>query len=749
MKIQTLIDLTIDRARKENAEHVLPEHLAYELLLIPEIQASLISFGLKDIEKALYDLENHTRKSAGSFSSNPTPSNMFEIIIKRAIAQALLESKKTPSSVDVFYSLLKESDITAVKLLKKQGLNVDAMISFHQGSISATSPVKDKSKISNTSGSFEKTKINPTKDGEKVLITKNLDSYTENYINSAKTGLFMPCIGREKEIEQITHTLMRKTKNSILLVGAAGVGKSTIVEGFAKRIVDGNVPDDLKQLKVFSLDVNNIIAGAKHHGSFEERIKNIIDELQLVGNSVLFIDELQTIIGAGGSGNLDLATILKTAVSRGKVKIIGCVTEEDYRKYVDKDRALTRRFFKVDVNEPSAEECKEILKGVVPVLEKYYDVKISGAAIDMAVDLSIRYIFDRNLPDKAIDLIDSATARAKLNYKGKKQLTIFDTNIAEEVSKFVKVSDLVLSENEKTRLINLKTRLEEKIFGQENAVDKLVNTIYVSKSGLRSSEKTIANLLFQGPTACGKTEMARELARNLGLELVRFDLSTYQDKFTLSALIGSPPGYIGYSDGRAGDGLLINAIEKNPNCVLLLDEIEKAHPDVLNILLQVMDYGMLTSSAGKTVNFRNVILIMTSNIGAELEEKNRIGFGNIDNSDKFEENFKQFFRPEFRSRLDAVVKFNKLGYSQMEKIVVKVFAELAATMKKSNISVSLSPNALKYLTDKCYNATQGARIVSSLIDDEIKTKLSKILIHEEKPNDTYLIDCVDGLLIVI
>jgi ATP-dependent Clp protease ATP-binding subunit ClpA len=748
MKIQTLIDLTIDRARKENAEHVLPEHLACELLLIPEIQASLISFGLKDVEKALYELESYTRKTTGTFSNNPTPSNMFEIVIKRAIAQALLESKKTPSSVDVFFSLLKESDTTAVKILKKQGLNIDAMLSFHQGSIATTSPAKDKAKTT-PSGSFEKTKINSTKEGEKGLITKNLDTFTENYINSAKAGAFMPCVGREKEIDQIVHTLMRKTKNSILMVGSAGVGKSTIIEGFAKRIVDGNVPDSLKDLKIFSLDVNNIIAGAKHHGSFEERIKNILDELQLVGNSVLFIDELQTIIGAGGSGNLDLATILKTAVSKGKVKVVGCVTEEDYRKYVDKDRALTRRFFKIEVNEPSESECKEILKGVSTVLEKYYDVKISSTALDTAIDLSVRYMFDRNLPDKAIDLVDSATARAKLNYKGKKPITITSENIAEEISKFVKISDLVLSENEKTRLTNLKSRLEQKIFGQPVAIEKLVDTIYVSKSGLRSSEKTIANLLFQGPTACGKTELARELAKNLGLELVRFDLSAYQDKFTLSALIGSPPGYIGYGDGRAGDGLLVTAIEKNPSCVLLLDEIEKAHPDVLNILLQVMDYGMLTSSAGKTVNFRNVILIMTSNIGAEFEEKQRIGFGSVDNSDKFDENFKQFFRPEFRSRLDAVVKFNKLGYIQIEMIVSKAFSELAAMMKKYDISITLSDNALKYLSEKAHSHGNGARIVNSLIDVEIKTKLSKVLIHEEKPKSEYLVDFVDNSIVVI
>jgi len=717
----------------------LPEHLACELLLIPEIQSILLSFGLKYIEKSLYELENHTKKSVGSFTSDPSPSNVFEIIIKRSIAQALLENKKTPMSLDVFYSLLRESDTNAVKILKKQGLNVDKLLEFHQNSQAMTSPVKEKPKSNGPS--YDKSKT--TKDSEtKPSLTKNLDVYTENYITATKTGSFMPCIGRENEIDKIIQTLTRKTKNSVLLVGPAGVGKSTIVEGFTKRVVDDNVPEVLKNIKVFSLDVNNIIAGAKHHGSFEERIKNIIDELQTVGNSVLFIDELQTIIGVGGSGNLDLATILKTAVSRGRVKLIGCVTEEDYRKYIDKDRALSRRFFKVDVAEPTKEECKKIIKGISPSLEKHYDVKINDSAIDMAIELSMKYIFDKNLPDKAIDLLDSTTAKSKINYKGKKQLVITEEQVAKEITNFTKIPEVILSENEKTRLMNLKSRLSEKIFGQEQAIEKLSNVIYVSKSGLRNDYKTVANLLFQGPSAVGKTELSKELAKNLGLELVRFDLSAYQDKFTLSALIGSPPGYVGYGDGRAGDGLLISAIEKNPSCVLLLDEVEKAHPDVLNILLQVMDYGSLSSASGKSVNCRNIILIMTSNIGSEAGEKQRIGFGEAsgDNSDRFDEEYKRFFRPEFRSRLDAVVKFNKLGYEQIEKVVIKFFDELVDTLKKNNIEAVLTPKALKYLSDKAFNSNSGARIVGTLIDEEIKTKIATILVHTEKPNEKYTVD---------
>lgn len=745
MKIQTLIDLTIDRAKKENAEHVLPEHLAYELLLIPEIQTALISFGLKDIEKALKELESYTRKISSHSSVDPVSSNVFEIIIKRSIAQALLESKKAPTDTDVLYSLLRESDIAAVRILKKQGLNIETLLSFHQGSQAATVP--------ETSSLYDKSKtLRTTKEAAaKAAITKNLDTFTENFIQIAKQGTFMPCIGREKEIEKIIHTLTRKTKNSTILVGPAGVGKTTIVEGLAQRILDGNVPDALKNLKIYSLDVNNLIAGAKHHGSFEERIKNVIDEIQLVGNAVLFIDEMQTIMGVGGSGNLDLATILKTAISRGRIKLIGCVTEEDYRKYIDKDRAVTRRFFRIDVAEPTIEESKQILKGLIPSLEKHYNVKISDAAANTAVELSAKFIFDKFLPDKAIDLLDSAVAKTKINYTGKKMLVISDANVAKEITNFTKIPEVILSENEKTRLIHLRERLAEKIFGQETAIDKITKAIYVSKSGLRSSDKTIANMLFQGPTACGKTELAKELAKNMGIDLVRFDLSAYQDKFTLSALIGSPPGYVGYGDGKAGEGLLVTAIEKNPACVLLLDEVEKAHPDVLNILLSVMDYGHLTSASGRSVNCKNIILIMTSNIGAASEEKQRIGFGvggGDDNSDKFEEAYKNFFRPEFRSRLDAVVKFNKLGYPQMELVVKKFFAELAATVKKSDITISLSDNALKYLTEKSYSNKSGARIVGTIIDQEIKTPLAEILIHAEKPKSKYVVD-YDGKSITV
>ena len=749
LKIQTLIDLTVDRAKKENAEHVLAEHLACELLLIPEIQTALISFGLKDIEKALYELENYTRKSAGHFSSDPVSSNVFEIIIKRSIAQALLESKKTPTDTDVLYSLLRESDSTAVKILKKQGLNVDTLLSFHQGSQVATVP---KEKAKDSSSLYDKSKnLRTSKEAEsKAAPTKNLETFTENFVQAAKTGSFMPCIGRELEIDKIIHTLTRKTKNSIILVGPPGVGKTTIVEGLAQRIVDGQVPDVLKDLKIYYLDVNNIIAGAKHHGSFEERIKNIIDEMQMVGNAVLFIDEMQTIMGVGGSGNLDLATILKTAISRGRIKLIGCVTEEDYRKHLDKDRAVTRRFFRIDVPEPSEDEAKKILKGLVPSLEKHYNLKINDTAVNTAVELSAKFIFDKYLPDKALDLLDSAIAKTKINYKGKKALIISDEHVAKEITNFTKIPEVILSENEKTRLVNLRERLAEKIFGQEAAIDKVVKAIYVSKSGLRTNDKTVANLLFQGPTASGKTQLAKEIATNMGLELVRFDLSAYQDKFTLSALIGSPPGYVGYGDGKAGEGLLVTAIERNPSCVLLLDEVEKAHPDILNILLQVMDYGVLASASGRTVNCKNIILVMTSNIGAEVEEKNRIGFNPSaeDNSDKFGEELKKFFRPEFRSRLDAVVKFNKLGHAQIELVVKKFFAELAATMKKNEITITLSDKALQYLTDKSYRSASGARIVETLIAEEIKTKLAEILIHTIKPKSKYLVD-FDGTSIII
>ena len=407
--------------------------------------------------------------------------------------------------------------------------------------------------------------------------SKNLEKFTKNYNLLAQFNKFMPFFGRDKEIISVCHSLIRKTKNSVLLVGDPGVGKSAIVEGLIQRIIntDEIIPTKLLDTQIYQLDINDLLAGAKHHGSFEERIKGVFEELKAIPNSVLFIDDIQNIIGTGGGGNLDLAALIKSAISNDGLRVIGTVSTEDYRKYLDKDRNLLRRFNKVEVEEPSIKETTEIVMGLKPFLENFYRCKISNEAVNSSVEFAAQYLFDRHFPDKAIDLLDSTMASVKLKNDDSDYI-ISKHDILHEVSKFTKISETVMNESEKVKLCNLRDRLEKKIFGQPQAISKLVEAIHISKTGLRSENKTIANILFQGKPATGKTELAKELAKNLGVELLRFDLSAYQEKFSLSVLIGSPPGYLGYSDGRAGDGVLVNAIEKSPTGVILLDEVEKA-----------------------------------------------------------------------------------------------------------------------------------------------------------------------------
>ena len=732
MNIKLLIDASTALARNNNSGHVTIEHFIYELLKYPDVSSFLRKHGLKKLDRVLSDLDDIFKLSPTTKIKNQNPDLSYdvEIILKQSITYAIMSGRKTASRLDIIMSVLR-LDNHVIKLLTNAGLNINNIVSEQSKNnlTGVRQPADKENKV------FEP--------------SKNLEKFTKNYNLLAQFNKFMPFFGRDKEIISLCHSLIRRTKNSVLLVGDPGVGKSAIVEGLVQRIVlqDKTIPTKLLNAQIFQLDINDLLAGAKHHGSFEERIKGVFEELKVIPNAILFIDEIQNIIGTGGGGNPDLAAIIKSAISNDNLRVIGTVSTEDYRKYLDKDRNLLRRFNRIDVDEPSIIETTEIMIGIKPFLENFYECEISNEAINASVEFAERYLFDRHFPDKSIDLLDSTLASVKLA-NDKKNYNITKNDILHEVSKFTKISETVMNESEKTKLCNLKERLEKKIFGQAQAINKLVEAIHISKTGLRAENKTIANILFQGKSATGKTELAKELAKNLGVELLRFDLSAYQEKFSLSVLIGSPPGYLGYSDGRAGDGLLVNAIEKSPTGVILLDEIEKAHPDVLNILLQMMDYGILTSAGGKTVSCRNNILIMTSNIGSELEEKNRIGFGNIDNSDKFDETFKSFFRPEFRSRLDAVIKFNKLGSVELEMIVNKIFDETATLLHKQGITITMTDNLLKYLTKKSETANTGARVVSNLIDSEIKTKLSAILIHTDVPKEKYIID-YDGQSIIV
>lgn len=794
MIVEKVLSESYDYAFKNKCEHVTQLHLMFVLLKTPAVITHLVGFGLKDKKTLIVDVENILKNSCTKSSRSgqksiqkPKISFKTEIIIKHAIAQAILNGRKKPNKLDVFYSLLlndkdKQFEEVFVKngilfneLLikihideaKLQQINVKELEEKHdvdfepedglldddeedsdtKKNIATVKPKKNKKSTNNHQ---EFTKIAKT-DKSNEWNNKNLKVFSE-YMNDAaknttETSL-LRCIGRDADITNIMHILSRKTKNSVLLVGQSGVGKSTIIRGLVKKIVsDATIPEELKNSPVFSLDVNALVAGAKLHGSFEERMKLIIDELSQIPNSILFIDDMHVIIGTGSSGNLDMSAILRTALSKQKIKVIGCVSDEDYRKHLDKDKTFTRRFYKIDITEPTRDENIDILNKIVSNLSDSYKIQVSHNLVTEVIDLTTKYMIDRSLPEKAIDVIDSTFARKKL-MSDVSNITTDD--IKKEISRIAKIDITTLFGNEKNKLLTLESNLKSKIFGQDAAITALVNTIFVSKAGLRSINKTQGNIFFHGATSCGKTELAKELAVNLGVELMRFDLSAYQDKFMLSALIGSPPGYVGYTDGKAGDGLLVNAIESKPNCVLLLDEVEKAHPDILNILLQIMDYGILSSASGKSVNCRNIVMIMTSNIGSNHEEKQRIGFGQTDNSDKFEETFKAFFRPEFRSRLDAVIKFEKLTYDIMLKITNKFINELREIVAKNYICLTASDNLLKYIAEKALKHNLGARVISTFIDREIKSQLSKIIINNvENKQLNAILDISDSEQVIV
>jgi ATP-dependent Clp protease ATP-binding subunit ClpA len=526
-----------------------------------------------------------------------------------------------------------------------------------------------------------------------------IKKYTINLNQEAKEGRIDPLIGRVSEVEEIVKITARRTKNNSVLVGDPGVGKTAVVEGLARNIVDGNVPEILKNDTVYSLDVGALVAGTRFRGDFEERMKNVLAALKLLKNSILFIDEIHTIIGAGdaGKGNLDVANLLKPALAKGDLKCIGSTTLEEYRSNFEKDRALLRRFKKVQIDEPSVELTKQILRGLKTIYEVHHGIEYSNEALDAAVELTAKYIHNAMLPDKAIDIIDSAGAAQRILPEDVKLKVITLHEIEHEVAKVAKIPETEIAEDEKHKLVKLEENLKSSVFGQNDAIEIFVNSVYIARAGLRKPNKPAGAYLLVGPTGSGKTEVSVNLAETMGIPLVKFDMSEYMEAHSVSRLIGSPPGYVGFSDGGAGSGLLVNAIDQNPACVLLLDEVEKAHPDLLNIFLQVMDKGKMTSGSGKEVNFRNVILIMTSNAGAAALEKGSIGFNKLDNSNLNESAIKKIFTPEFRNRLDAIVPFNKLKPEVMENIVDKFIKELNKLSAEKNVSIVLDNASRKWL----------------------------------------------------
>jgi ATP-dependent Clp protease ATP-binding subunit ClpA len=574
---------------------------------------------------------------------------------------------------------------------------------------------------------------------KKDYADKILEEFCTNLNQQVKEGKIDPVIGREYELEEIAQVLARRHKSNVLMIGDPGVGKTAIAEGLAHKIIHGEVPEYLKEYTVYNLEIGSLLAGSKYRGEFEEKFKDVMTALTQKGKTILFIDEAHQMqgAGAGSSSSVDFANMIKPALAKGGIKVIASTTYEEYTQSFEKDRALMRRFYKLNVDEPTAKVAKDILYGLRNHFEKFHGGAIADEAVEAAVDLSVRYQTDKRLPDKAIDLIDMSCAKAKIKNP---DFIIGKNEIVDTIAKATGIPrENLLSEKAKDSLINLEATIKDKLYGQDDAVDQVLEKIYVAKAGMKSHNKPVGNFLFLGPTGTGKTEFCKLLGEALSMKLIRFDMSEYQEKHSMAKLIGAPPGYVGYEDGNLGGGLLISEIERNPHSIILLDEIEKAHPDISNLLLQIMDEGTITGSNGKKADARHAIVILTSNLGASDGEKNAIGFGrDQQKTGTDDEAAKKFFKPEFRNRLDAVVKFNKLDKLAMKKIVVKFLNELNTLLEEKSIIVRPTEALVDHLVDVGFDPAMGARPLSRKINDLIKVPLSKKILFDHIDNGSII-----------
>jgi ATP-dependent Clp protease ATP-binding subunit ClpA len=565
-----------------------------------------------------------------------------------------------------------------------------------------------------------------------------LREYCEDLNLAAKEGKIDPVVGREFELDEMAHVLAKRNKCNILMVGDAGVGKTAIAEGLARNIVNGEVPEYLRDYTVWNLDIGSLLAGSKYRGEFEEKFKDVIGALTAKGKCILFIDEAHQMRGAGSGSNsaVDFANMIKPALTKGQIKVVASTTWEEYTQSFEKDRALMRRFVRMTIEEPSVPVAKEILRGLREYFEEFHGGNISDEAIDAAVELSVRYQPDKKLPDKAIDLVDTAAAKLKINAV---DWTVRKNHIVDIISKFTKIPVEQIGNESTKSLVNLEETIKTKLYGQDAVVDTVLEKIYVARAGLKPLNKPIGNFLFLGPTGTGKTELAKLLGEGLGMKMIRYDMSEYQEKHTASKLIGAPPGYVGYDDSNLGGGLLISDVEKNPNCVILFDEVEKAHPDVMNILLQLMDEGTITSSNGKKADARNAIIILTSNLGASANEQNNIGFGReLQKNGEDDKAVKDFFKPEFRNRLDGICKFNKLDSVSIKKIVSKFINEVNDLLGEKSLRLRLTEAAVDHLAKVGYDPKMGARPLGRKINDLIKVPLSKKILFDTVPTNSII-----------
>ncbi len=723
-ELEVSLHMAFVEARQQRHEFITVEHLLLALLDNPSAAEVLraCSANIDDLRKSLANfIKDNTPQVAGMDDVDTQPTLGFQRVIQRAImhVQSTGSGKKEVTGANVLVAIFGEKDSHAVYYLHQQGVTRLDVVNFIAHGIKKNDPTESP-KSSESPAESEETA------GEKNEKQSPLEQYTQNLNQLARDGKIDPLIGRECEVERVIQILCRRRKNNPLLVGEAGVGKTAIAEGLAWRITQKEVPEILGEATVYSLDMGALLAGTKYRGDFEQRLKGVLKSLKDKPNAVLFIDEIHTLIGAGAAsgGTLDASNLLKPGLSSGTLKCIGATTFTEYRGIFEKDAALSRRFQKVDVVEPTIEQTVEILKGLKSRFEEHHSVKYAVAALQAAAELSAKYINDRHLPDKAIDVIDEAGAAQRILPPSKRKKIISKSEVEEIVAKIARIPPANVSNDDRGKLKTLERDLKNVVFGQDKAIDMLASAVKMARSGLGKGDKPIGSFLFSGPTGVGKTEAAKQLAYIMGIELIRFDMSEYMERHAVSRLIGAPPGYVGFDQG----GLLTEAVTKKPHCVLLLDEVEKAHPDIFNVLLQVMDHGTLTDNNGRKADFRNVIIIMTTNAGAEAINKTVMGFTNIREAGDEMADIKRLFTPEFRNRLDAVVSFKALDEVVIMRVVDKFLLQLEAQLADKKVDVTFTDKLRKHLAKKGFDPLMGARPMQRLIQDTIRRALADELL---------------------
>jgi ATP-dependent Clp protease ATP-binding subunit ClpA len=727
--LEKALHQAMNLARERNHEFATLEHLLLALTDDRETIAVLTGCDV-DIDALRSDLEDFINEELDSLivanGQDARPTAAFQRVIQRAVIHVQSSGREEVSGANVLVAIFAERESHAAYFLEQQDMSRLDAVNFISHGITKSGPSEER-------------KVRGVEDGEnhgesggEAKKSSALADFCVNLNDRARQGKIDPLIGRDAELRRTIQILCRRSKNNPLYVGDAGVGKTAIAEGLARKIVEGEVPEVLKEAVIYSLDMGSLLAGTRYRGDFEERLKAVMKELEKLPNSVLFIDEIHTMIGAGATsgGALDASNLLKPALASGAIRCIGSTTYKEYRQFFEKDRALVRRFQKIDVNEPSVPDAIEIVKGLRPYFEEFHKIKYTDDALKAAVELSARYISDRKLPDKAIDVLDETGASQMLVTEDKRKKVIDVEDIETTIATIARIPPKSVSKSDAELLSSLERSLKTVVFGQDAAITALSSAIKLARAGLREPEKPIGSYLFTGPTGVGKTEVAKQLADTLGVELLRFDMSEYMERHTVSRLIGAPPGYVGFDQG----GLLTDGVDQHPHCVVLLDEIEKAHPDLYNILLQVMDHGKLTDHNGKSVDFRNVILIMTSNAGAMDLQKSPIGFGRKREAGDDEEAINRLFTPEFRNRLDAIISFAPLPREVVRRVVEKFVLQLEGQLAERGVTINLLPEAADWLAERGYDERMGARPLGRVIQEHIKKPLADQVLFGELVN---------------